>query len=177
MATKGGRKNLQRATKDRDVELQGGESIVQVVSLRGSNLVEVIDEGGQNSLALFPAKFQKTMWIKRGNFIVVDTSGKEKAVESGSKVTCIVSRVLSYDQVRELKKSQKWPQTLEQTLSEEPKKNAQGQTRLAEEDDGLESSSEDDDLPPLEPNINRARRFGIYNAEESDSESESNSDS
>lgn len=43
-----------------------------------------------------------------GTFVVVDDSGKEKALESGSKVGCIVSRVLFYEQVRELKKSPDW---------------------------------------------------------------------
>ena len=39
---------------------------------------------------------------------MVDDSGKEKALESGSKVTCIVSKVLFYEQVRALQKSPEW---------------------------------------------------------------------
>lgn len=39
---------------------------------------------------------------------MVDESGKEKALESGSKVACIVSRVLYHEQVRVLQKSPKW---------------------------------------------------------------------
>lgn len=43
-----------------------------------------------------------------GSFVVVDESGKEKALESGCKVACIVSQVLFYDQVRALQKSPEW---------------------------------------------------------------------
>lgn len=38
---KGGRKNLKRAAGEETFTLQQGQSIVQVVSLRGSNLIEV----------------------------------------------------------------------------------------------------------------------------------------
>jgi probable RNA-binding protein EIF1AD len=39
---------------------------------------------------------------------VVDISGMEKALESGSKVACIVSQVLFYEQVRAFQKSPEW---------------------------------------------------------------------
>lgn len=90
---RGGRKNLKRAVEEEMVTLQQGQSIMQVVDLRGSNLTEVhllflsdrlsyfqirgcaktynlnvkvMDAKGQKLLAIFPAKFQKSMWIKRG---------------------------------------------------------------------------------------------------------------
>ncbi|KAL5991337.1 hypothetical protein ACLOJK_012244 [Asimina triloba] len=64
---KGGRKNLKRAAavEDDAVSLQQGQSIMQVVSLRGSNLIEVMNARSDKVLAFFPAKFQKTLWIKR----------------------------------------------------------------------------------------------------------------
>lgn len=37
----GGRKNLKRAVEEESVTLQQGQSIMQVVDLRGSNLIEV----------------------------------------------------------------------------------------------------------------------------------------
>jgi hypothetical protein len=43
-----------------------------------------------------------------GNFVVVDESGKKEALESGSKVACIVVQVLVYAQVRALQKSAEW---------------------------------------------------------------------
>jgi hypothetical protein len=43
-----------------------------------------------------------------GSFVVVDASGRDEALESGSKIGCVVSRVLFHDQVRALEKSGKW---------------------------------------------------------------------
>ncbi|KAF7051249.1 hypothetical protein CFC21_059504 [Triticum aestivum] len=90
---KGGRKNLRRACEEGTaVTLAEGESIMQVVTLRGSNLIEVTDGEGVKSLALFPAKFQTSFWIKNGNFVVVDASGRDEALESGSRSRLSSSR-------------------------------------------------------------------------------------
>lgn len=128
---KAGRKNLKRAVEEESLNLEDGHTIMQVLSLRGSNLIEVLavffyififiefcslslefyssskiygfcfffplfrliylmfsllldvlvlhyyfcffkvmDAQGKTSLALFPAKFQKSMWIKRGVFYI-----------------------------------------------------------------------------------------------------------
>lgn len=50
----------------------------------------------------------KTLSHCAGSFVVVDGSGKEKALESGCKVAYLVSQVLFYEQVRALKKSPEW---------------------------------------------------------------------
>ncbi|MBA0813444.1 hypothetical protein Gohar_027292 [Gossypium harknessii] len=176
---KGGRKNLKRAAKDQILNLQHGQSVMQVLSLRGSNLIEVIDARGQKSLALFPAKFQKSMWIKRGSFVVVDESGKEKALESGCKVACIVSQVLFYDQVRALQKSPEWPAIFKSSNLDDSNENDGGATSESlqrdttpiEVNDEIESSDEDG-LPPLEANLNRIRPFELQSDRESDSGSD-----
>lgn len=43
-----------------------------------------------------------------GSFVVVDASGRDQALESGSKIACVVSRVLFHEQVRALQKSGNW---------------------------------------------------------------------
>ncbi|KAL4292118.1 hypothetical protein GQ457_14G017790 [Hibiscus cannabinus] len=177
---KGGRKNLKRAAKDQIMNFQNGQSVMQVLSLRGSNLIEVMDAQGQKSLALFPAKFQKSMWIKRGSFVVVDESGKEKALESGCKVACIVSQVLFYDQVRALQKSPQWPENFKYSNPDDSNENggttskiSQTDTTLVEVKNETESSDDDDDgLPPLEANLNRLKPFELQSDRESDSESD-----
>ncbi|CAI8607105.1 unnamed protein product [Vicia faba] len=158
---KGGRKNLKRASEEKHVTLGDGQCIMQVASLRGSNLIEVMDASGEKSLALFPAKFQKSMWIKRGNFVVVDESGKKEALESGSKVGCIVSQVLFYHQLRALKKSAEWPEIFKDDLNE----------RVATQQENETDTSDDDGLPPLEANTNRVRP-----SEPEDEESDSDND-
>ncbi|KAL8096073.1 uncharacterized protein LOC141689010 [Apium graveolens] len=152
---KGGRKNLKRASEGNNTyTLLPGQTIMQVVSLRGSNLIEVMDPKGDNSLALFPAKFQKSMWIKIGNFVVVDESGRVDAVEAGRKVGCIVSQVLYHEQVRELKKSPEWPAIFSSASQEVF--NEVSSSDLLHEDNEVDSSDEDG-LPPLEANMNRTR--------------------
>ncbi|XP_059666860.1 uncharacterized protein LOC132312498 [Cornus florida] len=166
---KRGRKNLKRAVKEETLTLQQGQSIMQVVSLRGSNLIEVLDAKGEKSLALFPAKFQKSMWIKRGNFVVVDESGREEAVESGRKVGCMVSQVLFYEQVRALKNSPEWPEIFKTPVLDNPSGISQGHTSLQGENEL--DSSDDDELPPIEANMNRIKPLELQ------SDTESNSDS
>ncbi|CAJ1974536.1 unnamed protein product [Sphenostylis stenocarpa] len=163
---RGGRKNLKRATEEKHVTLQDRQSIMQVVSLRGSNIIEVMDACGNKSLALFPAKFQKSVWIKRGSFVVVDETGKEKALESGSKVACIVSQVLFYEQVRELQKSPEWPEIFKSAMVEESNETSASQQENEPED------SDDDGLPPLEANTNRMRPFELQADEDSESSSD-----
>ncbi|KAK6790056.1 hypothetical protein RDI58_013856 [Solanum bulbocastanum] len=161
----GGRKNLKRAIEEDNFTLEQGQSIMQVVDLRGSNLIQVMDAKGENSLAIFPAKFQKSMWIKRGNFVVVDESGREEAVESGRKVGCVVTKVLYFDQVRVLQKSAEWPEIFKSIAVESSKQDIVSQI---EED---ENSSDDDGLPPLEANTNRVNPFQMETESDSDTDS------
>ncbi|KAG8380996.1 hypothetical protein BUALT_Bualt06G0074900 [Buddleja alternifolia] len=169
----GGRKNLKREVEEEMVNLQQDQSIMQVVGLRGSNSIEVMDREGQKLLAIFPAKFQKSMWIKRGNFVVVDESGREEAVESGRKVGGIVTRVLYHEQVRLLQKSPEWPEIFKSTPLENLKQHSQSSVSLNDDED----SSDDDGLPPLEANTNRLNplRSHIDEVCESDSDTDSNS--
>ena len=51
-AMKGGRKNLKRAVEEQSLTLSDGHSIMQVVSLRGSNLIEVIKKFSLSILQL-----------------------------------------------------------------------------------------------------------------------------
>ncbi|XP_057489149.1 uncharacterized protein LOC130775074 [Actinidia eriantha] len=185
---KGGRKNLKRAAGEETCTLQPGQSVMRVVSLRGSNLIEVMDARGENALALFPAKFQKSMWIKRGSFVVVDESGREEAIESGRKVACIVSQVLFREQVCVLQKSPQWPEIFKSSILDNSWKELEGDASMQDEigfnpsnDDGDElkssddngnelNSSDDDGLPPIEANMNRRKPLELQSDPESDSE-------
>uniref|UniRef100_A0A1J3JDH7 Putative RNA-binding protein EIF1AD n=1 Tax=Noccaea caerulescens TaxID=107243 RepID=A0A1J3JDH7_NOCCA len=167
-----GRRNLKQAASEQDFTLEECQSIAQVVSLRGSNQIEIMDAKGNNSLALFPAKFRESMWIRRGSFVVIDHTGKEKAQESGSKVTSIVCKVLFFEQVRLLQKSPEWPEIFKDTkLVPES-----SQIPIAQqEDEGDIDFSDDDGMAPLEANTNRLRPFGVQCDAESDSDSDSDS--
>ncbi|XP_062093863.1 uncharacterized protein LOC133799890 [Humulus lupulus] len=136
-------------------------------------IIKVLLAFAKKSLALFPAKFQKSMWIKQGSFVVVDDNGKVKALESGSKVTCIVSKVLFYEQVCAVRKSPKWAEVFKETVLDNSNGSREGETSQQEDNDLESSCDEDDVLPPLEANTNRNRPFELH--QESDSGSESDS--
>ncbi|KAL4584364.1 hypothetical protein LXL04_008964 [Taraxacum kok-saghyz] len=160
MATKGGRKNLKRAVNDETLTLQPGQSIMQVVSLRGNNLIEIVDAKGDKALAIFRQISKKHVDKTRCSFVVVDDSGREEAVESGRKVACVVVQVLFHDQVRVLQKSPQWPEIFKSAIVDT--------TSTVEENEELEESSEDDALPPLEANTNRRRPPELRSDSESD---------
>jgi len=48
---------------------EGEQEIVRVTEMRGSNIVEVVRPSGEKILCLMPAKFKKTLWIKRGKHL------------------------------------------------------------------------------------------------------------
>ncbi|GAA0153368.1 translation initiation factor [Lithospermum erythrorhizon] len=162
----GGRKNLKRAVEEGSLELENGQTIMQVMDLRGSNSIEVMDAKGEKSLAIFPARFQKSMWIKRGNFVVVDESGREESVENGRKVGCMVTQVLYHAQLQALQKSSDWPEVFRSKNLVTSNADS-AQTSLAEES---ENSSDDDGLPPLEANLNRVRPFELQSDTDTDSD-------
>ncbi|CAM8917358.1 unnamed protein product [Rhodiola kirilowii] len=176
---KSGRKHMKKLAEDRKFTVPDGDSIMQVVSLRGSNLIEIMDAAGGKSLALIPAKFQKTMWIKRGNFVLVDETGREQALESGSKITCLVTRVLFHEQVRHLQKSPEWPQVFRCTFTAETSTGnaaspaAQSDRELHVSDNDDDDDDSEDGIPPLEANMNRAGIPKWHSDTESDSNSES----
>ncbi|KAL6562604.1 hypothetical protein OROGR_003611 [Orobanche gracilis] len=193
---KGGRKNLKRAVGDENFTLSDGHSIMQVVSLRGSNIIEVrffaywvfsklskigpfeevMDAKGEKSLAMFPAKISNSMWIKRGSFVVADASEREKVLESGGKISCILSQVLFFEQVRQLRKSPDWPEIFKSAVSDEPCGSLKGHTstqQINETQNEDDSSDDDDGLPPLEANMNRVRPIECQSDPESDSDTES----
>jgi len=43
-----------------------------------------------------------------GNYVLVEESDRERALEAGNKVTCAIVQVLFEEQVRTLRKSSRW---------------------------------------------------------------------
>jgi probable RNA-binding protein EIF1AD len=100
--------------------------------------------------------------------VVVDASGRDEALESGSKIGCVVSRVLFHEQVRALEKSGEWP-AIFKSASNSWAPGAEGTKSQVEKEQN--SDEDDDDLPPLEANTNRNRTFDVQSDTESDSDS------
>uniref|UniRef100_A0A3Q1NCM6 Probable RNA-binding protein EIF1AD n=1 Tax=Bos taurus TaxID=9913 RepID=A0A3Q1NCM6_BOVIN len=67
------------------------QQIVRVLRTPGNNLHEVETAQGQRFLVSMPSKYRKNIWIKRGDFLIVDP------IEEGEKVKAEISFVLCKD--------------------------------------------------------------------------------
>nr|XP_004656526.1 probable RNA-binding protein EIF1AD [Jaculus jaculus]XP_044996600.1 probable RNA-binding protein EIF1AD [Jaculus jaculus]XP_044996606.1 probable RNA-binding protein EIF1AD [Jaculus jaculus] len=138
------------------------QQIVKVLRTPGNNLHEVETAQGQRFLVSMPSKFRKNIWIKRGDFLIVDP------IEEGEKVKAEISFVLCKDHVRSLKKDGRWPEAFSEVDEKHNNINRQSQPELPAEpkSSGEESSSEDDS--DLFVNTNRRQ----YHESEEESEEE-----
>ena len=57
---------------------------------------------GRSTLCLLPAKFHKKLWVKKGNFLVIEDA--PEAAGEGSRVTGQILAVLFADHVKQLKR-------------------------------------------------------------------------
>lgn len=80
------------------------QRIVRVVSSKGNNLHEVEPaDSAENFLVSMPNKFRKNVWIKRGNYVLVDM------IDEGDKVKAELVRVLTDEHMKEFIKHGVWP--------------------------------------------------------------------
>lgn len=79
------------------------QRIVKVISGRGNNLHEVETEAGERFLASMPTKFRKNVWVKRGDFVVVEP------IEEGDKVKAEIIQILYKEQLKYIKAEGKFP--------------------------------------------------------------------
>uniref|UniRef100_A0A8D0BXM3 Probable RNA-binding protein EIF1AD n=1 Tax=Salvator merianae TaxID=96440 RepID=A0A8D0BXM3_SALMN len=137
------------------------QQIVRVLGTPGNNLHEVETPEGARFLVSMPTKFRKNIWIKRGDFLLVDP------IEEGEKVKAEISFVLYKDHVRYLQKEGYWPEAFSG--------NGTGTQSSVKEREGAQSpprssdSEEDSEDADLFVNPNRAK----YDYTESDSSSDS----
>lgn len=111
----------------------------------GNNLHEVETEADEKFLVTMPNKFRKNVWIKRGNFVLVEE------IDEGDKVKAEIVRILTEEHEKEFKKHNQWPK------------------KFTKKRDCDEMDGEDDDL---HENQNRRRDLPTESDETSSSESE-----
>ncbi|XP_048369334.1 probable RNA-binding protein EIF1AD [Sphaerodactylus townsendi] len=139
------------------------QQIVRVLGTPGNNLHEVETPEGAKFLVSMPTKFRKNIWIKRGDFLLVDP------IEEGEKVKAEISFVLYKDHISYLKKEGYWPSAF---LSD-----ASGTQSNAKDRNGVpspprsagEEDSEDNDSD-LFVNTNRVNYGYTESEDSSDSE-------
>jgi probable RNA-binding protein EIF1AD len=113
------RKHLTDAVLNDLPEPKDHERIAKVVATRGGNQFDILlsttalDEDRTPQLALLPTKFHKLVWVKRGDYVIVQTGGKadgEQDDDDEKGIRFIISHILYKDQVKHLQIKGLWPE-------------------------------------------------------------------
>jgi probable RNA-binding protein EIF1AD len=97
-------KKIQRELNSDDFSLPNeNQQIVKVIASKGNNLHEVEPGDRPNFLVSMPTKFRKNVWIKRGDFILVEP------IEEGDKVKAEICRILTPEHIKIYQKEGIWP--------------------------------------------------------------------
>ncbi|XP_050406185.1 probable RNA-binding protein EIF1AD [Patella vulgata] len=150
------KKHVTKEVLDDFVLPEENEFIVKVTAGRGNNLHEVQNATGEKFLVSMPTKFRKNVWIKRGDFIIVNP------IEEGDRVKAEIVTILYKDQIKYIKQEGKWPEQFNEEENEDLK------------DDMLppsDSGDSDDEIGDMVRNVNRPQVY--YEEDESDSDEDS----
>ncbi|TDG53436.1 hypothetical protein AWZ03_000251 [Drosophila navojoa] len=134
------------------------QQIVRVVSSRGNNLHEVESATAENFLVSMPNKFRKNVWVKRGDYILVEP------IEEGDKVKAEISKILTPEHIKEYTKAGIWPERFAKKATTPSSK---------AEHSGTSGSDSDESLPP---NTNRPVNMDDDDEDETDTEESSAED-
>ncbi len=137
------------------------QQIAKVVCSKGNNLHEVEPSTSDEPfLVSMPTKFRKNVWIKRGDFVIIEP------IEEGDKVKAEIVRILTPQHIKEFTKDGIWPNKFS---SDKEAKGGSAVAAVAAVQD--ESDGDDDDDDGLVRNTNRMPN--VYESSESDEGDES----
>eukprot|EP00968_Pinguiococcus_pyrenoidosus_P025276 scaffold5800_cov189-Pinguiococcus_pyrenoidosus.AAC.4 len=156
-------------------DVANGERIAQIHSSRGGNVFGVIvfepnaASPGDETLALLPTRFHKLIWVKRGDFLIVEKAAGAEEADADAGVGLRIKHVLYADQIKHLKEKGFWPSLLEAAAGEAD--------RTAEGAAGEEAAAADrdeEDLMDMPRNTNRdaMNRARLQNQDSDDEDSE-----
>ncbi|KYN17014.1 PREDICTED: probable RNA-binding protein EIF1AD [Trachymyrmex cornetzi] len=89
------------------------QSIVRIVQARGHNLHEVVTPAGEQYIVSMPTKFRQNIWVKRGDYIVIEP------IMEGKKVKGEIVKILTKDHIKWYREQNCWPPEFD----EDPKRN------------------------------------------------------
>lgn len=167
------RKHVMKEMQTDDFDPPGpNQQIVRIIGSRGNNLHEVesaepstSNSNSENSgeadnadrfLVSMPTKFRKNVWVKRGDYVIVE------AIDEGDKVKAEIVRILTPQHIKEFTKDGIWPDKF--TV-----KNSNDSKRAVTDSQSDDENDNDDDLFK---NTNR-----MHQNVESDSDDDSDEDS
>ncbi|KAF1384333.1 hypothetical protein PFLUV_G00117240 [Perca fluviatilis] len=141
------------------------QQIVKVTGSRGNNLHEAVTAQGVTFLVSMPTKFRKNLWIKRGDYVIVDP------IEEGEKVKAEISFILYKDHIQNLQKLHLWPEGFTEEPPEQDKTDKRQDKEKETEEKDEEFSDSEDDESDIFVNTNRCN-YHYSESEEEDSEEE-----
>jgi probable RNA-binding protein EIF1AD len=168
-------------------EPKDDERIAKVVSTRGLNQFDIliassassIDEERKPQLAILPTKFHKLVWVKRGDFVIVQTGSDKDTKQDEGGIRYIITHILYKDQVKHLKSKNLWPvhdpefqnygEAEVKESSANPKENNDGIVYGNAYGNDSGSEADDDDLFV---NTNRLARLEIQDSSDSSDDSD-----
>ena len=146
---------------DEDVELTEGRDVVRMTEPRGTNIVEVeAAPGGERTLCMSPRRFNKLVWVKRGDMLLVERIAEDARPD---KVRAMLVRPIPPAQRRRLRKLGQWPAVWD---------DGEAAARARSLYPGSESDS---DADPLPQNANR-RHLAVADETSSDDDDDSSDD-
>lgn len=83
------------------------ELVAQMTASCGNNLIEVVDSNGDKYLATMPVKYRNTIWVMRGNFVLLSP------IEEGDKVKAEVTHILDQENILYIRDNNQWPECFE----------------------------------------------------------------
>ncbi|XP_061689986.1 probable RNA-binding protein EIF1AD [Syngnathoides biaculeatus] len=118
------------------------QQIVKVTGSRGNNLHETVTAQGEMFLVSMPTKFRKNIWIKRGDYVIVDP------IEEGEKVKAEICSILYKDHIVYLQKRDLWPESfvIDNKTNQQPDQENNTEEKGQEEDSAGEAEDNEDDL-------------------------------
>ncbi|XP_067877747.1 probable RNA-binding protein EIF1AD [Heterodontus francisci] len=137
------------------------QQIVRVLGTPGNNLHEVETSQGERFLVSMPTKFRKNIWIKRGDFLIVDP------IKEGEKVKAEINSILYKEHIKQLQKEALWPSSFTDPATASPKSNPKESSNQGSEEESKSDSEDDSDLF-----VNTNRRNYEYSESEEESEKE-----
>lgn len=147
------RKHVLREVEADNFEVPlANQAVVKVVASRGNNLHEVEPVEGENYLVSMPTKFRKNVWIKRGDFVLVEP------IEEGDKVKAEIVRILTPEHIRVFTEEKIWPEKFTKRREERNQLDDEGliintnrpYMPEEEEDDSDDSDSDEEEASDAE---------------------------
>lgn len=112
------------------------EEVVRVLGNRGDNTFEVLFESQERALAKLPKKFNKLIWIKTGDFVVIEKDETDAASLIDTNEHYSIVHILSKPNIKFLKGRGTWPSVLEDGSEDGPgKSDLGGRSAVRRQDD------------------------------------------